>query len=762
MNENISQRIDLRETQVEKDLLETLSSEEKKEIIDALNKFREENKNTEKLWIMVLTSDELEELKNNIHQSDTLSEFIDQQIQETITTSEILDWTSIEKNLGWKENLEKFTQVSERILSNYLFNWNDSLLSHLWLNEDAKQNIVVWFNFFIFDFLSKNKENFDIEKNISYFTNNIWWLLEWNFSNLWDIFSLWDKSSEIINNLKSSFWALTWKLEIIKTELNSDIFTNGWENNEIIMNPNETVKFFNWVLDGSIINIQNYVIQKQTANPVIIENSSLDNLKSIWNTWWDLIPESVWSKLGGMSDIFNSIEDYKETIKLWITQSPKMLEVLAWLESIPLIGDILKFFADLLWIGSFENMFENSQFWEIQKELSELFKNKELFVHWLNISDDFLKIWNKNDLNLLTNLKSLSNGSDDYKKTLEWLLKKWSDFENFNNTLQEKKVISPTQVEWNLNYSSLSKSLELYTQFEAKKTENPKITLDEFIIEIQKEEAQKVAALHKFESIKQEESFEKTDTELKSTCEVNGQWYNILWNKHWEIQLQSENKKYFYFVDSIIWHGEKWWIQWSSNFTNNDFFKEHWAKVDIQAVKWIIPLLVSKWNINNKLEHSITTQEGKIDFKIKTTNVIDKRTENPWTWSNVDSWISKKSPEKESIQWEIFEWNMYKYKSMSLISPFNIDKEINLVDEDWKSVTYKLNYKNSLDWANEVINWDVTFDIKKEWWKYILKNSGLWIKIDLKDLFKQLHTWINQVDIQKDNFFWLEFQKVQK
>lgn len=755
MSEKISQKIDLRETQVEKNLLETLSSEEKKEIIDALNKYREENKNKDKLWIMVLTKDELEELKNNIHQRDSLSEFIDQQIQETITTSEILEWTSIEKNLGWKENLEKFTQVSERILSNYLFNWNDSLLWHLWLNEDAKQNIVVWFNFFIFDFLSKNKENFDIEKNISYFTNNLWWLLEWNFSDLWEILNIWDKSWEIINNLKSSFWALTWKLEVIKTELNSDIFTNGWENNEIIMNPNETVKFFNWVLDGSIINIQSYVIQKQTSNPVVIEDSSLNNLKEIWNTWWELIPESVWTKLGGMSDVFNSIQDYKETIKLWITQSPKTLEVLAWLESMPLIGDILKFFADLLWIGSFENMFENSQFGEIQKELSSIFENEKLFIHGLKLPDDFLKIRNKNDLVFLRNLKSLSNDSSDYKKTLEWLLKKWSNFENFNLYLQEKNIISNTSKDGNLNYSSLSKSIELYTQFEAKKSENPKISLDEFIVEIQKEEAQKIAMLNKFETIKQEESFEKTDTQLKSTCEVNGKWYNILWNKHWEIQLQSDNKKYFYFVD---WIEALWWL---NKIENINFFKEHSDKITQEVVKSFIPLLTRNWNINNILKHSVTTEFGNVDFTIKTTNVIEKKSEENSVWTSTNTWEPKQSSEKENIQWESFEWNMYKYESMSIVSPFNRDKEISLVDEDWKGVSYKLNYKNSLDWANEIVHWDITFDIKLEWWKYILKNSWLWIKIDLKDLYNKLHTWINQVDIQKDNFFWLEFEKVQ-
>lgn len=749
MAETLSQKIDLRNTQEENNLLGSLSPQEKKDIVDALNQYRQEKSKEQKLWVIILSHEEIQNLKNSIWNKQSLHEFLNNQLRETITSSEILSWTTIEKNLWWSSNLEKFTQAAEKVMHNYLFSWNDSLFWHLWLSPDAKNNLVVWFNFFVFDFLSQNKENLDIEKNISFITNNIWNLIDGDFSSFDSILSLWDKWTKVFDNLKSTFWVLNWKLDAVKTELNSDIFTNHWENNEIFMNPRESLTFFRGISDGSISNIQNYVIQKQTHSPILIQEWDLWELKEIGNKWWEMIPESVWSTLWAMSDVFTKIEDYKETIKLWLEKSPKSLEVLAWLEEFPLIWSFIKFIWGLLGINSFKELYENSQFWKIKTEVSTLFWEENLIISNKKVPDDFMKKWDNNDLDFLSNLRHLWNWEKDYKKILEKLLKNWGDFEKFQNFITEKNLVDSLFHENTLNYSSLSKSIDLYRQYSQLKAQQKELSLDDFIKIVHQKEKEHQEKLHTFNEIVKQETFEKTQNKITATCEINGEWYTISWNKHGEIELQSEDTKYFYFIESIK-------VMKVVTLKNTDFFEEHWGKIDINTAKWIIPLLLQNNTLGNNLQYSITHENNTVNFSINTTNVFERKIQKQkWEWKWVQNKWEKNTIENKALD-ESFVWNIYKYKSMSLISPFDTSKEISLVDEDWKIISYKLNYKNMPDWFSET-----SFDIKNDWWKYILKNSGLWIKINLKDLFNQLHTGINQVDIQKDNFFWLEFEKVQ-
>lgn len=743
MTEQISQKIDLRNTQEEKNLLGSLSQEEKKSIVDALNKYREEKKESEKLWIIVLTHQEIENLKQNIWNQQSVNEFLDTQLRETITTSEILSGTSIEKNLWWKDNLEKFTQASEKIMYNYLFSWSDSLFWHLWLSEDAKQNLTVWFNFFVFDFLNKNKENFNIEKNIEFVSNNIWNLLDGNLSSLEWILSIWDKGSEVIDNLKNSFWILGGKLNIVKTELNKDIFTNSGENNEIFMNPNESLIFFNGILDGSIINVQNYVTQKQTNTPIVIEEWDFANLKNIGEKWWNLIPESIGTKLGAMSDIFSTIEDYKETVKLGLEKSPKFLEVLAWLENFPIIWSLVKFFWDLLWISSFEDMFENSQFWEIKKDILTLFTTDKLIISNAKVPENFMKSGNNNDLDFLRNLKSLGNWENDYKKILEKLLKNWWDFDNFQKFLVEKNLIKSLLNNEKLNYESLSKAVKYYEEYMRYKSQNPQITFEEFAVEIEKKEKEEKAAMQSFKEIPKQESFEKDSNKISATCEVNGKWYEISWNKHGEIQLQSNDKKYFYFVDSIKWSN---WIL-SMPFTNNDFYEQHSEKINIDAVKSIIPLLLNNNTVNDILNHKVTSDWKTVEFTIKTINVVEKSVQLTNSHEE-EKWVSTKEKKSSiSVDQEKLVWDFYTYKTMKLSKNFWMDSILEIVDKDGNRNEYKLNIKYGIDMIYRTLK-NYNFEVKNSDSWYALVDTWNNISVNLKELYNKLFEWINSADIE--------------
>lgn len=758
MNEVWINKLDLRKPEEIKDSLQGFNPEEKENIIQALNTYREERNQKEKLGVLYLTHEELQQLKNEIRNPDRLNEFLENQLKETITTSEILSWTEIEKNLGWSENLEKFTRVSEKVLYDYLYKSNNALFKGIWLNEDAKRNLVVWFNFFIFDYLSKSKDAFNIQENISLITNNISSLLSWDISEIWNILNVWEKWWQVVENLKTSFSWLSWKLSAIKSEINADIIQNGWENNSVFMNPAEWQKFFSWILDGSIVNVQQYVIDKNIGQPIVVNENDLTSLKNIWNEWWKLIPESLWNTLWNFSWIFEKFEDYKWGIKTALKQAPDFLKVLWELESMPIIGWLISFIADLLWISNFKEFFDESQFWDIKSSLLELFQNENTIIHKLTIPDNFMKKGSDNDIEFLSILKKLWGWNNKYNEILSTVLKKGWDFEKFSKLINKESLSWNIQKDNELDYKNFKNSLDIYSQYIEAKRKDSQVNIEDFITSYKAEKEAQQQAIKTVSEIPKQESFQKTDSQIKAISEVQWNFYEITWNKNWEMLLKSDKGNITYSLNRITW-SKKIWIEFTEDIPVQNFFNDHWNEIDINTAKGLISILLSnKWEWNN-FSHEIIVQKwdnkwAKLKFDFNCNQIINsttpqQSTENTWT-------VEQTTPD------EIFDNHTYIYKEgkMEIVSPFTNDNVIKIIDEDGEAIKYKLNYKNSIDWVTESWNWESEFIIHKEWDTYVFKNKWLWIKENLKDLYKTLSTWINSVDIQSNDFFGLELEKV--
>ena len=87
-------------------------------------------------WAFVISKNEIAALKESMSTDpDSLKEFLEIQEKETITSSEIMNWSDVENNIWWKERLKVYLDIWDEASYKYFFEWEDAIFK--WLRDSA-------------------------------------------------------------------------------------------------------------------------------------------------------------------------------------------------------------------------------------------------------------------------------------------------------------------------------------------------------------------------------------------------------------------------------------------------------------------------------------------------------------------------------------------------------------------------------------------------------------------------------------------------
>ncbi|MDD4151146.1 MAG: hypothetical protein PHR68_00870 [Candidatus Gracilibacteria bacterium] len=527
------------------DEIALLGSEEKETFKRFLMNKNEKNKK----GILYISSSEIDNLKKAIQQNK-LNEFINLQNEKSISSSEILSGSELEKNLGGKENLKNMTLIVEKAVYSYLFDSKDSPFYGIKLSDDAKNNIVTGFNFFLFDYIYNKAEIIGISDIIGKITGKIDELLKGNFDVLKE---LGNDSSKIMDNfkdIKQIFTLLNININSVKDALKGTEIKNDGESNKIFMNPFESKKFFEKLSNGEIQDIKNYINDGETGNNVNVSKHDLEELKKGREKWTKYITKENGGKLSSILTIGNVVKDFKGTIQNVLKSTPGLIEGLQFVENIPILGDLLKMFLGFLGIKNLDDFLNEINFSDIKENIKKVIQEKDLIVSELKIGNDFMKIGNDDDLNLLKNLRIISgNKNEKYHETIKNILKKGSEFDSFSKKISF--ISGSFEDKGNLIYTNLSSQIGLYADFIEKRKENKGLNIDNYVENKQKKDRDNVKTI-----LPNNESPTKISNEIESeekinsvnesninlNLNINNKYYNINWDKNGEIIIKSDEK----------------------------------------------------------------------------------------------------------------------------------------------------------------------------------------------------------------------------
>ena len=418
---------------------------------------------------IILTQDELKELKTLLTEKATnnklkkLKEFIEKQLNENITSGELIKNTTLEKKLK-QENIK-----STEFMNNIDEVWYSMLSSEVKnISKDTLRNIAT-----------------GITLSLIKIFNKAWW--QFDFSWIKDVSKLekiiiWNISA--LNRIKN-FISILKELKFNNPE--------DSKKNKLLNNPELFSQLFiktitNWLTKKQI---KEEIQKHQEMENIKLEKEKLKKqLENVFNTAGKYIKKEQINQLNAVSDIWwaikwmkNYIENVKKTYQdIAIKNADKIIWIKNMLESIGLwkfikwiINTILKLLGFKNWWESFEEKVK-----EKYKYIVEWFKNITLSKKIeKTIFSEIIK-WNKKiqvNWSLSTNvLKQIENDCvkkeniENYLLNLLWkekfsaILKTlWIKKEDFLKKIIERKNIKREEV-FVINLNELDKVLEQYYQ----------------------------------------------------------------------------------------------------------------------------------------------------------------------------------------------------------------------------------------------------------------------------------------------------------
>ena len=382
----------------------------------------EKGKNLMETATIVLTLDEINHLSQKIfadYTKEKLRKFIEEQLNENISSSEAIKWTKFANTLekAWKnpveymKNIDKaFTIFLTAITSE---NWKDNI------SKDTLHNMWTWLSIAFLQFFAKNKDKVDF-----------------NFDSA-------QKAFEIISNtydgknISVNFIGAANKIaNVIKENFDKESLGKS-ENNDILMNPIKFSKFIMEVYKNNldkwdilsklqenqktkhaeykkqkvIEDIQNIFNSKDFEN---IKAEDIEKTKSIEKTG-NVLNQLKWGLTEIKKEGHKWVENNKETLKT-VKETAETLGI--WKTIKKIINTILK------WLG-FENGWD-----DIEDKLETN-----------TILDKYVIDYLKNKTNI-----------DNIKKDKDSIFYKWFE-KNLKDNSKEK--ISQIKVTWQISWKTM-------------------------------------------------------------------------------------------------------------------------------------------------------------------------------------------------------------------------------------------------------------------------------------------------------------------
>lgn len=758
----------------------------------------------EKDLILVISKHEIADLKSALStEPDSIKEFLETQEKETITSSEIMQWSTVEKNIWWAEKLKVFLEIWDEASYRYFFEWEAAIFKWLNISEDAKRNFSVWANFFIINYLNTKFENANLSWDIwSIATELLWtksdkWLLEdipsilSKWENLYStIEKKWDFLSEIsfsdIWKTFDSFFGSE-KLKILSETIRELELDENWEKNWVFMNPLESHEFMDYIFKSKNItkeNIKEYIKSKNNKNIDFQEYDKVA-LKNIWDKLTNFVTPEMWGILWKALSVKQFYEKSKDSIKDSIISNKTALSILWFLREMPWIWKFVDMFLEFLWISDINDLLSGKNFEASKKSIKiNIIKEWSLF-EWSKLDENFMKnnSWN-NDNTFLDNINYIiwEKEWSDFWKSIKTLFKKDWDFIKFYNKIKIDQWLWSLTSSDKINYNELSKSINLYKNYKIKLEKTPSLTTQDFIAQfkeseskIKKEEIERIGiikdktkeippitAWDKFEiwNSNIEYIFENNWTKYKVNLSGNGTLFITWWKK---IVQFSWTEDIFKWIVKFKWKLEKkakasdfwkdqFWINpeldWLTikeillNWINSSFL---WQEV---SEKWLKDQIINNFLNNKWLKNSdtiIVFNEKAINLKLINSNGFEKRvkTDKNQKIINIPSNLDKTQIDKKEVL----------SKTKLIITEWDNEYQIYFWWNNQKWLIVHINskiYKLDITYNIDIISEYPDFKVEDINWTFFLTSPWIKEKIKIDNLIDSLKS--NDTFILKDNF----------
>jgi len=386
-----------------------------KELIEA-----EEDKNLLETSTIVLTLDEITELKQKIFTENytrkKLKEFIKEQLNENISSGEAILWTSLAEKL--KRNgispinfVKSFDNINRTFI--------EGLLGKHKISEDTTYNMGAGISISLFKLFNEGKLNFNSINELKNLLKNKKWEIKENAATLINLF-------KVLSNITKAI-----------KELNLN--NKNSENNELLMNPQLlSDKIVWWVNKPSYKDIKE-TIKKYQKNEHAKYNKKdiILKLKETFNTTWDKLTDKDIKENKKYVDSIYKANEIIEKAKNWLFHTKQAKEK---------IKGFIEEHSDI--IKNIKSWAEEFKIWDTLKKLLDLFLK---FFGFKNGWDDIEKDLNKENLKEVvkylknkTNLEEIKNDKDSIF------------YKGFKNAINDNKdPIKSIKVKGNLSQSVL-------------------------------------------------------------------------------------------------------------------------------------------------------------------------------------------------------------------------------------------------------------------------------------------------------------------
>ena len=396
---------------------------------------------------IILTNEEIKNLKENIltknytqKQLWKLQEFIKEQLEQNISSAELVEWTTLSKTLEKnnkdpKQFLENIDTISYKYFTDNIPN----------ISKDTTRNMATGFTIALIKLYNQSNWNLPIFLNSNTILNNLKKikLIKWEV-NTW------------INFLD--------KIDLINKVINNNLNKKNSDKNELLMNPEKFSKFILKVVSNNLDekNIKQEILNNQNDDNIKLDHTKIkENLKSIFNKAWENLTEKHIKHIWTIASLWEEIKKTKWWTKQWLKDNKSML--IEWKETLESIW-IWKFFKKFinkilkfLWFKNgwddIENKIEKNN--NLSKYVVDYLKNTTSFE---NIQKDKTSIFHKGfENNLKDNSKTKINQIkvtwNIWWKTMYYLTSLWTDknsieknltelfkYENFKTTLKKANI----------------------------------------------------------------------------------------------------------------------------------------------------------------------------------------------------------------------------------------------------------------------------------------------------------------------------------
>lgn len=413
-----------------------LSPEQQK----SFTQFLEAKKQTEKEGILIMTGEELWELRQifegNAHltglskdiQEKTLegdvNSFIDTQLLETVELWDIYTWTP----LGEFTQGERGGEIKE-----HLSKASDNLLfGEAWLfweipdiSPDAKYNLATSLQLALIENFTQNPEKLALLKAAI------------------------DGWEAEVQKLVDTFWGIQENFSQYKESLKSLSLSKNGEQNTLFMNPTEGKDFFKKLLAGEIQDIKWYIESKNTTETVTISPEQIAKLQSEAT-----LPTEAQQVLEEIQENPDKLQEFIEKMKQMSPLIWGILEVLF---------GLVQWFSELL-------KDENTTIQEANEVFSKMLADEKSIFSGKKIPDDLFTSKQRENTVMKEQLTSLF-GEDAKQTEIEIFFRNDGKFQKFTQAGNLPNIFSNS---WDLNVSLLSANLQAYTKYkEANTKHNP-------------------------------------------------------------------------------------------------------------------------------------------------------------------------------------------------------------------------------------------------------------------------------------------------